>query len=310
MKRLKRPGYLKGTKTLRPRKSGFGFSGTAYIAPMPDAPPIEGATPPPGQMIPLNDAINKNTGHPYLQDSRCPEGEKLTKFEQMVPCQFPDDCDPGEMELEVEWECEDDPDYMEAPPPPPAAEQAATAITTAEEVEDEGEELPEQIQTSVAAPSGTSPTALPPLMPSSQPTTAEEAQEIAISKLIEEHQNKQMVERALAPVYLEPAVAIPTTSLAPTPARATKLSTESKGIGLVGWIKKILFGENALQSVAETNRAQAVESVTEEEDGEEDGLEGLSNSPSILPTLVTIAALVGIAYWWNHRPHPRRKRRK
>jgi hypothetical protein len=106
---MKRPGYLAGYEGMVPRKIrqriGFSyFGGKGTYAPPP--------APPPKQVKTLTEAIDKKTNKYYVQDTRCPEGEKMTEVRE--PCQGAD-CDPGE--IDVYNECRDDPNYLEFPEP-------------------------------------------------------------------------------------------------------------------------------------------------------------------------------------------------
>lgn len=128
MRRIpKRPGFLAGfqgltpkvTKFARQRKliTGLGAFGKGVFIPVPNAPP--------GGVV-IEDAVDASTGQPYMQDPRCPEGDKMVQ--KQVPCEDPtgmDPCDPGEFEMEDD--CEDDPAYQQKAPPPPVQQQMAPA---------------------------------------------------------------------------------------------------------------------------------------------------------------------------------------
>ena len=102
---MRRPGFLAGVVRSKPRHGFAGGGG--YVAPAPAPPPASKFLPISGGTT-LNYAVDNSTGNFYLQDTRCPAGERMAN----VPCTG--DCDPGEMENE----CSDDPNYKELPNAP------------------------------------------------------------------------------------------------------------------------------------------------------------------------------------------------
>ena len=104
---MRRPGFLSGNARSKPKHSSFGNFGKSkgYVAPAPAAPsgptllPISGGST-------LKYAIDTSTGKFYIQDSRCPTGERMAKVS-----------DPGD--TETYNECIDDPNFKDLPEPPP-----------------------------------------------------------------------------------------------------------------------------------------------------------------------------------------------
>jgi len=200
MKKNLRPGYLAGFQGLvsratranqRPRifsnLSGFG---KGSFQPMPDAPP-GGVT--------VENAINTSTGQPYVQDTRCPEGDKMGPPKQ-VPCEG--DCDPGEMEEEP-GECEDDPAYQLKPPTAAPAQQ----------------EQPQQQQQQSQQPQQTQQISQPSPQ-STGPTAAQEAELAALTAQVAA--TNSMVTSAPAMAPPSAYTGSPPPSYAPPLARASK----------------------------------------------------------------------------------------
>lgn len=127
---MRRPGFLNGFQGLTPKASRFsgynrrrtlGAFGKGFVAP----PPPPGA---PANAIPVPGALNTTSGQTYMQDPRCPEGEKWES--KPVPCAGAECCDDGfappnpeacdpEGTPYPEEDCYEDPMYKKLPAAPP-----------------------------------------------------------------------------------------------------------------------------------------------------------------------------------------------
>jgi len=240
MKKNLRPGYLAGFQGLTPKttrikrakiRSGLGAFGKGAFVPIPGAPPGS---------LPMEDAINKSTGKIYMQDPRCPEGEKMVTT--MTPCQCgptwpkdpngcPECCDGGDCDPigtpYPENECEDDPNYQQVIPQPPKVVAPTTAQQ--EELLQLAQEA-EQAETIVTAPAALAPPGAytgspPPAYTPPQTKTPDEQQQIMA--LVEEYQMERLP--AARP---RPVARVAPSRPAPRPAIPD----------LLGWLKNALFG--------------------------------------------------------------------
>lgn len=116
-----RPGYLNGYQPLVPKSFGLG-GGKSDFEPPP-------APPPGAETVALTNAYDKKTGKFYMQNIKCPEGEKMatcseSTHEPVAGCKVSEccdvvfgppfcvtDCDPDA----PTGECDDDPNYVEFP---------------------------------------------------------------------------------------------------------------------------------------------------------------------------------------------------
>lgn len=266
-----RPGFLNGAGYLKPKQARRGLSGSSLIglgtfgkgmiAPPPGAPPGTGA--------PVEGAVNAQTGKPYIQDTRCPVGEKMVTVN--VPCHGADCCDEPftppndeacdpEGTVSPEEDCEIDPLFKKVPPkaapaaakaaaPTAVAAPAATAASAAEtaalaaelqKLEAESEEVDEIVtqQPMLAPPSAYTGSPMP--VTTGRRTSSAPSDEDKIAQLVAEHETKQAMQRAYAPA---PAMAPPSAPVGPPPsAPAAPQATEKKIGGLFSWLKSTLFG--------------------------------------------------------------------
>lgn len=243
MKKNLRPGYLAGSQGLvsrdtrnkqrnktRPR-TGLGGFGKGSFVPMPDAPPGG---------VPMDDAINTSTGQTYVQDPRCPEGEKMVQ--KMEPCVGADCCDGGDCDPEgtpyPEDGCEDDPNYQQKPrvqQPQQSTTQVQAAPGSAEPTETQQAELlrlsEENDSMVTAAPALAPPSAYtgsPP--PENIPTRAPKApnDQQVIMDLVAQHRESQLRPRPR-----------------PAPARAIQQEAASPAsTGLLSWLRGAIFGSS------------------------------------------------------------------
>jgi len=302
---MRRPGFLGGfdefllpkakllaNKSLRqPARrtmNGFGAFGKGFIAPPPNVP---------WGLVASPDAISKNGGV-YLQDPRCPAGEKMTKKSETVPCNGPD-CDPGEMEVEEFEECEDDSTYvgLEEPAggfrncaereaaryPAPCNPNTcptcfARAVSNTAAMQSELLKLQQEQQALQSMPT----------MPAQQPTAAytgspmpvdlpmntaprQATSEEQLTQLMEEHEEKKAITRASAPVPLYAPAPKPTvTAQKPTTVKSTN--------SLFDWLSSKLFGTSS-RSDAES---------------ELDGFGDITSNGT--KTIVAIIAIAGLYY--------------
>jgi hypothetical protein len=121
---MRRPGYLSGYEGLvprarrrrkqRPRRfnglGGYGRLGAFGKGYAVGPPPPPNAPLAPSKTVKQDNALNRKTKGFYMQDARCPPGEKM--WQRKEPCTGAD-CDPGE--VDVYTECDDDPVYLELP---------------------------------------------------------------------------------------------------------------------------------------------------------------------------------------------------
>jgi len=234
MKNNQRPGYLSGHRGLvsrasrqKPRfNSGLGAFGKGVFIPAPVAPPG----------VPVEGVIDAATGQPYMQDPRCPQGEKVVQVNE--PCEGPD-CDPGEMEMSEE--CDDDPNYkMLAPPQPvqpepvpaadgPTMEQQAELLRLAQE-----EAATESIVTSapvLAPPSAYTGSSMPTYAPPLARSKRAQTQEQKLMELVAQYKTEKPVARP-AP---RPMIS--------TPAPASRVASNASPVpDVFGRFKTALFG--------------------------------------------------------------------
>jgi hypothetical protein len=243
-----RPGYLAGYQSLVPKStrlqnklrrtySGLGYFGKGAFVPMPNAPPGG---------VPMEDAVHAQTGQTYMQDPRCPEGEKMVT--KMEPCEGQDccdgaDCDPPGTPY-PEDECEDDPNYQQKAPPPPPPPQAASAPAQApvavasdsagsteaqvqelQKLEQEAAETESMVtQAPTLAPpsayTGTPPPSYIPPRKSSEPSPQDQ-----IAELVAQHQSRRPAPAPRPRVIARPA-----------PVR------EAPSLDIFSWLKTTLFG--------------------------------------------------------------------
>lgn len=315
---MRRPGFLgeyeqhlipkatliQAKKKRLKQRLGLGAFGKGFIAPPPNVP---------AGLVAAPDAVTPD-GKVYMQDPRCPAGEKMGKVK--TPCVGQDCCDPSGCDPEgtvyEEEECVDDPSYLELPDEPPAgfkscAERAAARYpepcneqtcptcfapkpapqaVAAQNAEAQAELLRLQqeqqaLQTVTAAPvqtytGGGIPTNIPVRAAPRAPTAEEK-----IAQLVEAHEERKAMARASAPAPLY--VAPPTRSVAP----AASASTGTGVTGLFNWLSAKLFGTPAST-----------------EESELDGLGNMSTTDKTA-TLVAILAIAGLYYSYTKIKAPK-----
>lgn len=303
---MRRPGFLGGfdeilvpkakliaeareRKRIRRNISGFGAFGKGFIAPPPNAPDGLVASP---------DGITQ-AGSVYMQDPRCPGGEKMTKKMGTGPC-VGADCDPGEMETEEFEECEDDPNYVGLPEEPaggfrncaerqaarypapcdqrtcptcfaPASSSPASMQEELLRLQAEQQEIQSMPTVPVQAPTAsyTGSSVLPTDLPANTGPRQVSPEE-QLSRLVEEHEERKALTRASSPtaLYSQPR------PVAAPPAAAPK-NTNS----LFNWLSTKLFGTSS--SGADSDELDGY------------GDTAASNSTK---TIVAILAIAGLYY--------------
>lgn len=281
-----RPGYLTGFQGLVPKSkrynhrqrraySGLGAFGKGAFIPIPNAPPGG---------VPMEDAVHASTGQVYMQDPRCPEGEKMVTV--MEPCKCgptwpqdpngcpeccgPDGCDP-EGTVYPEDECDDDPDYQPKPQPelspsaaaasdvsalpPDAVMDDAAAQAELERLEQEAAAADAIVtQAPISSASTYSPSAPSYAPPPARRQAGEPSKQERIAQLVEQYQTNRPTPR---PVVRQAA-----------PARAPAVQSMPAVPDLLGWLRNTLFGPS-------------------------DGMEGWSDSrwKYLVPILVIVAVI-------------------
>lgn len=290
MKKNLRPGYLAGFQGLisratrnkqrnktRPR-TGLGAFGKGSFVPMPGAP---------AGGVPMEDAINTSTGQTYIQDPRCPEGEKMVQ--KMEPCAGTDCCDGGDCDppgtLYPEDDCEDDPSYQQRPQAPPAPEPQQQA-------------QPQQAQVQQSA--------APQAQETAEPAEPTEAQQAELLKLSEEAAQTESIVTA-APTLAPPSAYTGSPPPAYAPTRAPKAPQDQQVI------MDLVAQHRESRPVAPTRRPAPARAIQQEAAspaptdllswlrgaifGSSDGMEGWSEN-KLYKYGVPLAALTVIVFIW------------
>jgi hypothetical protein len=242
-----RPGNLSGFRGMVPRnqRSLSNFSGSSKwdYEPPPAPPPDPTASPAQLKPLKLSPTIT------YQQDTRCPDGEKMTQ----VACTGAD-CDPGEREND----CADDPRYetlmesIEEDDLPIVGKQTADEnklVAELEELEAEHEEVGQIVTQgpTMPLPSAYTGGGMPAPLPLRARKTVQ-TDEDKIAAMVSEHQTRQAMQRASAPTR----VAVPMKSMAVAAPKAAAVAAAppapkpKKNIGdMFSWLKTALFGPAA-----------------------------------------------------------------
>jgi hypothetical protein len=250
MKKNLRPGYLAGFHGLVPKhasakKTGFGSFGKGMYVPPP--------APPSGSVV--AGVVDASTGQPYMQDSRCPTGQKMTQ--ENSPCEG-EDCDPGE--TETHEECGNDPNYKQivqsqpvqqqqqqqpqpAPQPQPQAQVQAAPTPTQEPSAPIGPTAAQEAEllklSQQAAATSAMVTRVPMLAPPSAYTGSPPPSSAPPRTKAPDDQQKLM--ELVSEYKAERPAARPRTAMRATPREETE-SSSSGMPDIFGWFKTTLFG--------------------------------------------------------------------